>query len=243
MEDCLKKAAGKPQVPKPPEGADPKPKCKGKGGKGKKGASSLGEWPDGQEILRLMGKLPRRQQVCSLVPSVDTRVTVNETDKPGEESRNGHEISGNPTKVETCANAVDAELGERIDLTIDSGCAACALPVGVASTVGMLRELGFKTPALKFQNGDVQNLKFSVMDRLHKPLVAACKLVAAGNRIVMQPETQGGSFIGDVRSKRRKRIFERNREFTETVGAPEQVVPNERQVFIRKPNLTFRNKP
>ena len=110
-----------------------------------------------------------------------------------------------------CANAVDAELAERIDLTIDSGCAACALPVGVASTVGMqelnktpqeyiavnadkIRELGFKTPTLKFQNGDVQNLKFSVMDKLHKPLVAACKVVAAGNRIVLQPENQGGSF-------------------------------------------------
>ena len=87
-----------------------------------------------------------------------------------------------------CANAVDTELGERIDLTIDFGCAA--LPVGVASTVGMqelnrtpqeyiaadaekIRELGFKTPTLNFQNGDVQNLKFSVMDKLHKPLEIA----------------------------------------------------------------------
>ena len=35
-------------------------------------------------------------------------------------------------------NSVDfEEKGERIDLTIDSGCAACALPVGVASAVGM----------------------------------------------------------------------------------------------------------
>ena len=32
---------------------------------------------------------------------------------------------------------MDPERGERIDLTIDSGCAACALPVGVASAVGM----------------------------------------------------------------------------------------------------------
>ena len=45
-------------------------------------------------------------------------------------------------------------------LTVDSGCAACALPVGAASTVGLnrtpqeyiaanaekIRELGFKTP-------------------------------------------------------------------------------------------------
>ena len=110
------------------------------------------------------------------------------------------------------------ELGERIDLTIHSGCAACALPVGVASAVGMqelsrtfgeyiaanaekIRELGFKTPTLKFQNGDVQNLKFSVMDKLHKPLVAACKFVAAGNRIVLHPENQGGWFL------RRRRAF------------------------------------
>ena len=34
-------------------------------------------------------------------------------------------------------NAVDAELGERVDLTIDTGCAACALLEGVASAVGM----------------------------------------------------------------------------------------------------------
>ena len=57
-------------------------------------------------------------------------------------------------------------MGEGIDLTIDSGCAACALPVGVASAVVMqelnstpqeyiaanavkIRELGFKTPRLK----------------------------------------------------------------------------------------------
>ena len=109
-------------------------------------------------------------------------------------------------------------------LTIDSGCAACALPVGVVSTVGMqelnrtpqehiapnaekIRELGFKTPTLKFQNGDVQNLKFNVMDKMHKPLVAACKVVAAGNRIVLWSENQVVSFIEDVRSKRRKRIF------------------------------------
>ena len=80
------------------------------------------------------------------------------------------------------ANSVDPERCKRIDLTIDSGCVACALLVGVASAVGMqelgrapqeyiaanaekIQELGFKTPTLKFQNGDVQNLKFSVMDK------------------------------------------------------------------------------
>ena len=118
-------------------------------------------------------------------------------------------------------------MGEGIDLTIDSFCAACALLVGVASSIGMqewdrtlrehiaangekIRELGFKIPTLKFQNGDVQSLKFSVMDKPHKPLVAACKVVAAGNRIVLQPENQGGSLIEYVRSMRRRRIFERS---------------------------------
>ena len=49
MEDCQKKAAEKPQVPKSPRGPDPKPKGKGKGGNGMKGALFLDEWPDGQE--------------------------------------------------------------------------------------------------------------------------------------------------------------------------------------------------
>ena len=43
---------------------------------------------------------------------------------------------------------------------------------------------------LKVHNGDVQFLKFSAVDKLHKPLVAACKVVAAGNRIVLEPENQ-----------------------------------------------------
>ena len=94
--------------------------------------------------------------------------------------------------------------------------AACALRAGVASAVGIVanagrvRELGFRTPTPKFQNGDVQSLKFSVMDKLHKSLVAASKVVAAGNRIVLKPEDRGGSFVENVRSKRRKRILERN---------------------------------
>ena len=116
--------------------------------------------------------------------SADTRGTVRERIQKHARDRWKSYKSGN-----LCANAFDAELGERIDLTICSGCAAIALPLGVASAVGMqglnrtphekIRELGFKTPTLNFQNGDVQNLKFSVMDQVHKPLVAACKVVAA----------------------------------------------------------------
>ena len=157
--------------------------------------------------------------------TTDVKSTTDVTGKPGNGSRNRLGNSGNPTKLG--ANSVDSEMGERIDLTFDSGCAACALPVGVASAVGMqeldrasqeyiaanadkIGELGLKTPALKYQNGDEKKLMFSVMDKLHKALVATCKVVAAGNRIVLQPENQGGSFIKDVLSKRRKRIFERN---------------------------------
>ena len=162
-----------------------------------------------------------------------------------------------------CANAVDAELGERIDLTIDSGCAACALSVGVASAVGTqqlnrtpqeyiaanaekIRELGFKTPTLKFQNGDVQ--KSSVMDKLHKPLSAACKVFAADNRVVMHPEDQGGSSIEDVRSKRRIRIVERIGVFVLPCCVVKQNSQKRRSSssraqttgrFIRKPNHTF----
>ena len=36
------------------------------------------------------------------------------------------------------------------------------------------------------------------MEKLHKPLVAASKVVAAGNRIVLQPEDQSGYFLEDV---------------------------------------------
>ena len=80
----------------------------------------------------------------------------------------------------------------------------------IAANAEKIRERGFKTPTLKFQYGDLQNLKFGVVDKLHKPLVAACKDVAADNRIVPQPESQGGSFIEDESSKRKKRIFERS---------------------------------
>ena len=162
--------------------------------------------------------LVRKLQVCSGVLSTDVKSTTDVTGKPGNGS----------TTLGILRNSVDSEVGERIDLTIDSGCAACALPVGVAAAVGMqvldrvpqeyiaanaekIRELGFKTPTLKNQNGDVQNLKVSVMDKLHKPLVAACKVIAAGNRrSCSSQKKQGGSFIEEMRSKRRKRIFERN---------------------------------
>ena len=229
VKDCRKKAVGKPKTAQSPRTPEPKAKGKGKGGPGKR------------ELLtrRMMDKRNNRlvkhqeKEAASLFMAdvkgatgekvfTDAKSTTDVTGKLGNGSRNRLSNSGNPTELEIW----DSEIRERIDLTIDSGCAACAWPVGVPSTVGMqelnrdpreyvaanaekIRELGFKTPTLKCQNGDVQNLKFGVMDKLHKPLVAACKVVAAGNRIV-QPENQGVSFSEDVRPKGRKRIYERN---------------------------------
>ena len=138
-------------------------------------------------------------------------------------------------------------MGERIDLTFDSGCAAYALLVGVASAVGMqeldrasqeyiaanadkIGELGLKTPALKYQNGDEQKLMFSVMDKLHKALLATCKVV------VLQPENQGGSFIKDVLSKRQKRIFEWNGVYVlpsqKRLAPLDESYPNDRRVRL-----------
>ena len=65
------------------------------------------------------------------------------------------------------------------------------------------------------------------MDKLQKPLVAACKVVAAGSRTMLQPESQGGSFIEDVRSKRQKTnkwsvctsVLAREAESTQAFGA------------------------
>ena len=48
VEECRKKAAGKPKTAQSPRASDPKHKGKGKGVKGKKGAPSLDEWPGDQ---------------------------------------------------------------------------------------------------------------------------------------------------------------------------------------------------
>ena len=43
MKDCRKKAARKPKTAQSPRTPEPKAKCKGKGGQGKKGAPALDE--------------------------------------------------------------------------------------------------------------------------------------------------------------------------------------------------------
>ena len=127
------------------------------------------------------GESMGRLQVSSSVRSADMRGTVDETGERGKNPGTGTTSVEIYTGMETLASMLSTLRFERergrINPTIESGCAACALPVGVASAVGMqelnrtpqeyiaanaekIRELGFKTPALKFPNGDVQN--FSV---------------------------------------------------------------------------------
>ena len=111
-EDCQKKAAGKPQVPKSPRGPDSKPKGKGKGGKGKKGASSLGEWPDGQENPP-SGEKAIEEVAGLFVRAVSRHERDSQRDLQSWERIRKHARdqwksykSGN-----LCANDVDAELG------------------------------------------------------------------------------------------------------------------------------------
>ena len=110
---------------------------------------------------------------------------------------------------------------------MDSGAPVCALPevccrnvkFEASSDAGMqytaangefITETGVKVPTLAFQDGDVESLRFRVTDKVHKPLVAASKIVAAGNRVVLQPESEGGSYIQSLSTKKRKKMYERN---------------------------------
>ena len=69
---------------------------------------------------------------------LDTEVTADKTGKFGRRSRSRRSTSGRHYKNgDPGANAADAEKGERLDLAIDSGSAACGLPSSVASEVCM----------------------------------------------------------------------------------------------------------
>ena len=207
MEDGQKKAAGKPQVPKSSRGADPKPKGKGKDGKGKKGALSLDEWPDGQEDQPFCEKT--NEEVASLFIGA---VSGRDWQAWEKIQRQAQRQCKSYKSGDLGANAVDAEMGERIKLTMDSGCAACFLPVGVASAVGMqelnrttqeyiaansekIRELGCKIPT----RTNCTNLWWQRASSSQQAIGSCCNLKT---KVVLSTKM--------VRSKRRKRIFEGN---------------------------------
>ena len=266
QKDCWAKAAGKPKVPKSqrPRSPDKRAKGGGKGdpAKGKKGAGSLDEWPGDGSPSANGDRNPNDVAGGLFIGVVDKHRGYTKQDWQAWsdiQKQARHQWKAYKDRS-LDANAVDAEAGERLDLTIDSGCAACGLPPNAAAEVSMqelsgppqeyiaanaekIRELGLKTPTLKFQNGDVESLKFRVMDKLHKPLVAASKVVAANNRIVLQPEKHGGSYIEDLTTKRRKRVFERNGVYVlpcwvvkqnpaKRLAPLDHTCPNDRQVYL-----------
>ena len=72
------------------------------------------------------------------------------------------------------------------------------------------------------------------MDKLHNLLLAACKVVVAGNRTVLQPEDRAGSSIKDVREAEICRnVWHRNGWGPWTSRA--QMTGR----FICKPNFSF----
>ena len=177
MKDCRKRAAGKPKTAQSPRTSEPKVKGKGRGGQSKKEAS-LDEWPDEQEGQPSGDK--SGEEVASLfMGAVDKYGKYNRREGHNRREKYDQSLWQVWERIqEQAPQQWESFKGERIDLTIDSGCAACALPVGAASAVGMqeldtapqehtaanakkIWELGLKTPTLRFQNGDVQNLRFS----------------------------------------------------------------------------------
>ena len=124
--------------------------------------------------------------------SVGAEVTADKTGRFGMRSRGRRIISREHTRMGALVPMQFVQRKVRDGLMIDSSCAACGLPVSVASEVSVqelirppqefvaanaekIRELGLRTPTLGFQNGDVQSVRLSVMDELDEPLVAASK--------------------------------------------------------------------
>ena len=228
--ECWQKAAGKPRTPEKQAGnADGGDKGGGKGdGKGakgdpkkqRKGAVSLERWPGGESVVSTnsAGGL--------FVGAVDQASRYSDADWQAWNAILEH--AGLAWKAYKAGerDLSTVSRGERLDLTIDSGAAVCGLPKDMAKSVQLeslpgkgqeytaangatIEEVGTKTPTLTFQNGDVEKLKFRVMD-VHKPLVAVSKIVAAGNKVVFQLEGSGGSYIESLATGKRKKVYEKN---------------------------------
>ena len=86
-----------------------------------------------------------------------------------------------------------------------------------AANGGCMKEHGTRTPNLEFNNGDVGQIEFRVLD-VHKPLLAVSAAVKAKHRVVFQPEEYGGCYIEQLDKNapplkpkgRAKKVFERN---------------------------------
>ena len=124
MEDCQKKAAGNEDLIR-------NRRAKAKEAKARRERRPL---TSGQTVRRIHRLMRSHRGGCRSLRWCQPTREVQSTRRIQKQARDQWTSykSGN-----LCANAVDAELGGRIGLSIGSRCAACALPVGVASAVGM----------------------------------------------------------------------------------------------------------
>lgn len=72
------------------------------------------------------------------------------------------------------------------------------------------KELGTKTPTFQFLNNEGNKLMFHVVDKVNKPLVAVSKIVANNNGVRFDPEDKGGSYVLNLLTGRRTKVFQRN---------------------------------
>ena len=108
------------------------------------------------------------------------------------------------------AKSVDSRVGERIDLTIDSGCAASALPVGVASAVRIENAGAWVDSDTQISEWQCAEFEVQCHGQVAHTIGSGVQSCRCRQLDLAAAETQRGSFIEDVRSKHRKRIFERN---------------------------------
>ena len=142
MKDCRKKAARKPKTAQSPRTPDTKAKGKCKGSQGKKRATAFDEWPDGQEEPP-SGEKSGQEAASLFMGAVDRRAKRNRREGPYRREKydqrdwqaweriqkQARQQLASHTAGNLGAHSVDSEMRQRIDLTIDSGCVACALRV------------------------------------------------------------------------------------------------------------------
>ena len=121
----------------------------------------------------------------------------------------------------------DAEW-ERLDVTVDTGSAANAIPQTVALEWPLLRRsgpqaytsvsehsvevLGAKRPSVGFQNGLEHPVEFKVLSPLKKALLAVSRMLKS-SRVIFVLEECGGSYAEERKTGARFKEYERKGVF------------------------------
>ena len=132
---------------------------------------------------------------------------------------------------------------ERIDIIVDSGASASAIPsssipnidiepspgnrVYTSASGHAVHERGIQNLTCNFQNGDKESLKFKVMNPdVPRGMVSVSECVRAGNRVVFDSTY---SYIFNTKSGTYKRIYEKGGVF---------VLP----MWVERGNSSFRRQ-